>query len=175
MYPTSGLTVEPNDLLAVPIKIIKVSDAREQGCIWIHFIQFFPELEMKITSRFGSFGISESMDQRVLALSGTTHEINEKLNNLRYKNQMFDTRRYTDLVTLWIKGFPALHFEVQIRREQLEVLQVKSLYNYTLDFQYGKNCHIFTNNFVPSIVTAVLPNVFDFGFCLIDFHLSVYL
>ena len=127
MYPTSGLTVEPNDVLAVPIKIIKVSGAREQGCILIHFIQFFPELEMKITSRFGSFGISESMDQRVLALSGTTHEINEKLNNLRYKNQMFDTRKYTDLVTLWIKGFPTLHFEIQIKRQQLDVLQVKLL------------------------------------------------
>ena len=127
MYPTSGLTVEPNDVLAVPIKIIKVSGAREQGCILIHFIQFFPELEMKITSRFGSFGISESMDQRVLALSGTTHEINEKLNNLRYKNQMFDTRKYTDLVTLWIKGFPTLHFEIQIKRRQLDVLQVKLL------------------------------------------------
>ena len=37
---------------------------------------------------------------------------------------MYDARRYTDLVTLWIKGFPALHFEIQIRREQLEVLQV---------------------------------------------------
>ena len=48
------------------------------------------------------------MDQRILVLSGTTTEINEKLNNLRYKNQMFDTRKYTDLVTLWIKGFPTL-------------------------------------------------------------------
>ena len=114
---------------------------------------------MKITSRFGSFGISESMDQRVLALSGTTHEINEKLNNLRYKNQMFDTRKYTDLVTLWIKGFPALHFEIQIRREQLEVLQVKSLYRYTIDFR----CHKITNNFVPNIVTnSKIFSVLDF-------------
>ena len=80
-----------------------------------------------MTSKFGSFGISESMDQRVLALSGTTTEINEKLNNLRYKNQMFDTRKYTDLVTLWIKGFPTLHFEIQIKRQQLDVLQVKLL------------------------------------------------
>ena len=67
------------------------------------------------------------MDQRVLVLSGTTTEINEKLSNLRYKNQMFDTRKYTDLVTLWIKGFPTLHFEIQIKRQQLDVLQVKLL------------------------------------------------
>ena len=87
-------------------------------------IQFFPELELKITSKFGSFGLSESTDQRVLVLSGNTNELNEKLTNLRYKNQMYDARKYTDLVTLWIKGFPALHFEIQIRREQLEVLQV---------------------------------------------------
>ena len=80
---------------------------------------------MKITSRFGSFGISESVDERVLALSGTTHEINEKLNNLRYKNQMFDTRKYTDLVTLWIKGFAAPHFEIQIRREQFLVTALR--------------------------------------------------
>ena len=38
---------------------------------------------------------------------------------------MFDTRKYTDLVTLWIKGFPTLHFEIQIKRQQLDVLQVK--------------------------------------------------
>ena len=88
------------------------------------FIQFFPELELKITSKFGSFGLSESTDQRVLVVSGNTNELNEKLTNLRYKNQMYDARKYTDLVTLWIKGFPALHFEIQIRREQLEVLQV---------------------------------------------------
>ena len=67
------------------------------------------------------------MDQRILVLSGTTTEINEKLSNLRYKNQMFDTRKYTDLVTLWIKGFPTLHFEIQIKRQQLDVLQVKLL------------------------------------------------
>ena len=47
---------------------------------------------------------------------------------------MFDTRKYTDLVTLWIKGFAAPHFEIQIRREQLDVLQVKSLYKCTIDF-----------------------------------------
>ena len=67
------------------------------------------------------------MDQRILVLSGTTTEINEKLSNVRYKNQMFDTRKYTDLVTLWIKGFPTLHFEIQIKRQQLDVLQVKLL------------------------------------------------
>ena len=38
---------------------------------------------------------------------------------------MFDTRAYKDLVTLWIKGFPTLHFEIQVKREQLEVLQVR--------------------------------------------------
>ena len=89
---------------------------------------------MKITSKFGSFGVTESIDQRVLELSGNTRELNEKLANLRYKNQMYDSRKYTDLVTLWIKGFPALHFEIQIRREQLEVLQVSSRNkNYTFE------------------------------------------
>ena len=67
------------------------------------------------------------MDQRILVLSGTTTEINEKLSDLRYKNQMFDTRKYTDLVTLWIKGFPTLHFEIQIKRQQLDILQVALL------------------------------------------------
>ena len=38
---------------------------------------------------------------------------------------MFDTRKYTDLVTLWIKGFAAPHFEIQIRREQFLVTALR--------------------------------------------------
>ena len=88
--------------------------------------QFFPELEVRIMSKFGSFGLADPEYKRILILRGNTHEINEKLANLWYKNQMFDTRAYKDLVTLWIKGFPELHFEIQVKREQLELLQVST-------------------------------------------------
>ena len=81
--------------------------------------QFFPELEVRIMSKFGSFGLADPEYKRILILRGNTHEINEKLANLWYKNLMFDTRAYKDLVTLWIKGFPELHFEIQVKREQL--------------------------------------------------------
>ena len=87
-------------------------------------LQFFPELEVRITSKFGSFGLADQEYQRVLVLHGNTNELNEKLANLWYKNLMFDTRAYKDLVTLWIKGFPELYFEIQIKREQIELLQV---------------------------------------------------
>ena len=63
-------------------------------------------------SKFGSFGLVDAEYQRILVLHGNTHELNEKLANLWYKNLMFDTRAYKDLVTLWIKGFPMLHFDV---------------------------------------------------------------
>ena len=86
--------------------------------------KFFPELEVRIMSKFGSFGLADPEYKRILILRGNTHEINEKLANLWYKNLMFDTRAYKDLVTLWIKGFPELHFEIQVKREQLELLQV---------------------------------------------------
>ena len=76
-------------------------------------------------SKFGSFGLEDSEYQRILTLHGNTHELNEKLASLLYKNLMFDTRAYKDLVTLWIKGFPKLHFEIQIKREQLDLLQVR--------------------------------------------------
>ena len=64
---------------------------------------------------------------------------------------MFDTRKYTDLVTLWIKGFAALHFEIQIRREQLEVLQVKSLYKCTIALYYTRKKTIFAVIKLPII------------------------
>ena len=86
--------------------------------------QYFPELEVRIMSKFGSFGLEDSEYQRSLILHGNTHELNEKLANIWYKNLMFDTKAYKDLVTLWIKGFPTLHFEIQVKREQLELLQV---------------------------------------------------
>ena len=75
-------------------------------------------------SKFGSFGLVDPEYQRVLVLHGNTDELNEKLANLWYKNLMFDTRAYKDLVTLWIKGFPELYFEIQVKREQIELLQV---------------------------------------------------
>ena len=75
-------------------------------------------------SKFGSFGVADPQYQRVLVLHGNTHELNDKLANLWYKNLMFDTRAYKDLVTLWIKGFPELYFEIQVKREQIELLQV---------------------------------------------------
>ena len=76
-------------------------------------------------SKFGSFGLVDAEYQRILVLHGNTHELNEKLANIWYKNLMFDTRAYKDLVTLWIKGFPTLHFEIEVKREQLELLQVR--------------------------------------------------
>merc|ERR1712131_44693 len=110
IYPTSGLEVEPNGVIInVPIKIIK----------------FFQEVEIKITSKFGSFGVAESEDQRALVLSGSTSQLNEELTNLRYTNLMYDTRKYTDLVTLWIRGFPPVYFEIQIRRVQLDLLPAR--------------------------------------------------
>ena len=38
---------------------------------------------------------------------------------------MFDTREYFDLITLWIKGYPPVNFEILIKRNQLELLQAR--------------------------------------------------
>ena len=38
---------------------------------------------------------------------------------------MFDSREYFDLVTLWIKGYPPVNFEILIKRNQLELLQAQ--------------------------------------------------
>ena len=40
-------------------------------------------------------------------------------------NVMFDSREYFDLVTLWIKGYPPVNFEILIKRNQLELLQAR--------------------------------------------------
>ena len=38
---------------------------------------------------------------------------------------MFDSKQYVDLITLWIKGFPPINFEILIKRNQLEILQAR--------------------------------------------------
>ena len=38
---------------------------------------------------------------------------------------MFDSKEYFDLVTLWIKGYPPVNFEILIKRNQLEILQAQ--------------------------------------------------
>ena len=38
---------------------------------------------------------------------------------------MFDSREYFDVVTLWIKGYPPVNFEILIKRNQLELLQAR--------------------------------------------------
>ena len=43
----------------------------------------------------------------------------------RYTNVMFDSKEYFDLVTLWIKGYPIINFEIRIKRNQLELLQAR--------------------------------------------------
>ena len=68
--------------------------------------------------------IEDNMQQRVLELTGNTPEVNLKLSNLRYQNLMYDSRQYTDVVTFWIKEFQAIYFEIEIKREQLQILPV---------------------------------------------------
>ena len=38
---------------------------------------------------------------------------------------MFDSREYFDLITLWIKGYPPVNFEILVKRNQLELLQAR--------------------------------------------------
>ena len=38
---------------------------------------------------------------------------------------MFDSREYFDLVTLWIKGYPPVNFEILVKRNHLELLQAQ--------------------------------------------------
>ena len=38
---------------------------------------------------------------------------------------MFDSREYNDHVTLWLKGYPIVNFEIKIKRNQLELLQAR--------------------------------------------------
>ena len=36
---------------------------------------------------------------------------------------MFDSKPYIDIVTVWVKGYPPINFEIDIKRNQLELLQ----------------------------------------------------
>ena len=38
---------------------------------------------------------------------------------------MYDANEYFDLVTVWIKGYPPINFEILIKRNQLELLQAR--------------------------------------------------
>ena len=38
---------------------------------------------------------------------------------------MYDAKEYFDLVTVWIKGYPPINFEILIKRKQLELLQAR--------------------------------------------------
>ena len=50
-----------------------------------HEFQLLQDLEVKITSNFGKFAISESIEPvRVLSLSGDTHHVNQELQELRF-------------------------------------------------------------------------------------------
>lgn len=43
----------------------------------------------------------------------------------RYTNMMFDSKKYIDVVTIWMKGYPSINFEIRIKRNQLELLQAR--------------------------------------------------
>ena len=66
IYPASGLQVEPLQSIFIPITITEV----------------LPHLELKITSNFGKFGISDE-SKHVLSLSGDTNSVSQKLKTLR--------------------------------------------------------------------------------------------
>ena len=38
---------------------------------------------------------------------------------------MFDSKEYIDVVTLWMKGYPSINFEIRVKRNQLELLQAR--------------------------------------------------
>ena len=38
---------------------------------------------------------------------------------------MYDAKEYYDIVTVWIKGYPPINFEILIKRNQLELLQAR--------------------------------------------------
>ena len=66
IYPASGLQVEPLQSIFIPLTITEV----------------LPHLELKITSNFGKFGISDE-SKHVLSLSGDTNSVSKKLKTLR--------------------------------------------------------------------------------------------
>ena len=43
----------------------------------------------------------------------------------RYTNMMFDSKKYIDVVTIWMKGYPSINFEIRIKGNQLELLQAR--------------------------------------------------
>ena len=43
----------------------------------------------------------------------------------RYTNMMFDSKEYIDVVTIWMKGYPSINFEIRIKGNQLELLQAR--------------------------------------------------
>ena len=66
IYPASGLQVEPLQSIFIPLTITEE----------------LPHLELKITSNFGKFGISDE-SKHVLSLSGDTNSVSQKLKTLR--------------------------------------------------------------------------------------------
>ena len=104
IYPASGLQVEPLQSIFIPLTITEV----------------LPHLELKITSNFGKFGISDE-SKPVLSLSGDINSVSQKLKTLRkVSRSMIFNQNFDELLTRMI--FHHLGFSKAFEQGTLNVI-----------------------------------------------------
>ena len=108
-YPSSGVQCRPQGQVEIPMKIM----------------QFFEYATVKIVANYGEISVgAEGTAKQSLELDGDSTFLNKQLQNLTYNNVMYDSLMYYDTVTVWIKGFETVKFQIEVAREKLEILQV---------------------------------------------------
>ena len=108
-YPSSGVQCRPQGQAEIPLSITQV----------------FELAKVKIVANYGEISIgADGTASQSLELEGDSEYLNKMLQNLTYKNIMFDSLTYYDTVTVWIQGFETVKFQVEVAREKVEILQV---------------------------------------------------
>ena len=109
-YPSSGVQCRPHGQAEIPMLVT----------------QFFESAKIKIVAKYGKISVGvDGTAKQSLDLEGDSTYLNKLLQSLVYTNVMYDSIMYYDTVTVWIRGFEAAKFQVEVSKEKLEVLQVR--------------------------------------------------
>ena len=109
-YPSSGVQCRPHGQAEIPMFIT----------------QFFESAKVKIVANYGHISVgADGTAKQSLDLEGDSTYLNKLLQSLTYNNVMYDSIMYYDTVTVWIRGFEAVKFQVEVTKEKLEILQVR--------------------------------------------------
>ena len=120
-YPSSGLKCQPRGYIEIPMLVT----------------EYYKSMKIVVVSKYGQIAVGiDGTPQLKMELEGDSTYINKLLKSLVYKNKMYDSILYHDTVTVWIKGFESVQFQVLVEKTKLEVLQVNITNNYIKLFLY---------------------------------------